>query len=193
MSYLSAIELINASKEIGTIEPNVGKEFASFKFTIGGQKIAIKAVGVIGSEMKQSQFNSGKLQLTLDVSGDGVLLLAAEQLKKEIQQVLDYECLPEFEVAVTSWIKNKIIWVSWPKKGDKYLPVTINGKSVSLSTPEYDQFEGDLKKIGNVDDKVEIGFNLYSWIRYGKDSDGKSTGKVTVGFSPQLEYISYAK
>lgn len=188
MSFLSAIELINSQKEIGRIEPSVGKEFATFQFTVAGQKVAVCAKGIIGGEAKASQFNAGKLQLVLDVSGDGVLLLAAEQLKKEIQHVLDTECLPEFEVIVTSWIKNKLVYITWPKKGEQFLPVTVNDKQVCPGTEEFDVLQKKLRDIAGVGE-VEVGFSLYAWVRYGKDAEGKSTQKVTVGFSPQLAYL----
>ena len=130
-TYLSPLDLVKANKFIGKVEPPVeGQQFATFELTIAGKPIKLQCKGVLGSEIKASQFNPGKLQLYFDVSGSGEMLFAAENTKKEIQQVLDFEFLPEFDVSVTSWVKNKAIYLSWPRQRGTYKPILINGKKV---------------------------------------------------------------
>ena len=192
--YLNPMDLLKANKFIGKVEPATEhQEFATFPLTIGGQSIAIQGTGIVGQEVRASQFNPGKLQLTFDVGGSGEMLFAADQLRKEIQGVLDNECLPELEVTVQSWVKNKVIYLSWPRMRGNYKAVVINGTKVYHGTDQYEQFTEDLAKIGGVDDNVEVGFSLYAWVKYGKQADGTSTSKVTVGMTPTLEYIKYNK
>lgn len=194
-SYLTGIELLSAVKHIGKVEPSDGnQQFATFKLTVNDQPIKLKCNGILGKEVKASQFNPGKLQLTCDVGGTGEMLFAAEKTKKEIQKVLDTECLPELEVTVTSWVKNKIMYLSWPRSRGRYKAVLINDKSVTFAQGEkYEEFQKDLAVIGDVDDQVEVGFSLYGWALYGKESDGTPNNKVTVGLTPTLEFINYKK
>lgn len=190
--YLTPIELLSASKLVGKIEPaSEHQEFATFPLTVQGKPIALKGKGIVGSEVRASQFNPGKLQLNFDVSGNGEMLFAAEQLRKEIQGALDNECLPELEVVVQSWVKNKMIYLSWPKMRGNYLTVEVNGKSVKPGTENYEKFTEDLARIGNVDEDVEVGFSLYAWARYAKNTDATAVTKVTVGMTPTVEYIKY--
>ena len=192
-NYLTPIELLTAPKFIGKIEPaNEQQEFATFPLTVHGKPIALKGKGIIGQEVRSSQFNPGKLQLNFDVSGNGEMLFAAEQLRKEIQGALDQECLPELEAVVQSWVKNKIIYLSWPRMRGNYKAVEINGTSVQHGSDKYEQFTMDLARIGNVDDQVEAGFSLYAWVRYIKNSEGSTATKVNVGMTPTLEYLKYS-
>ncbi len=192
--YLTPLELLSASKFIGTVQPAAeNQQFATFNLTVNGKPIYLKCKGVPGREVKASQFNPGKLQLMFDVSGTGEMLFAAEQTKKEIQQVLDTECLPELDVTVSSWVKNKIMYLSWPKLRGHYKPLLINGVKVRHGTDEYKAFEKDLSSIGGLDDQVEVGFLLYAWALYGKNNDGSLNNKVSVGLTPQLEFINYKK
>lgn len=188
------MELLTSNKFIGKIQPSTEQqEFSTFPLTVNGEGIALKCVGILGQEVRASQFNPGKLQLMFDVGGNGEMLFAAEQLRKEIQGVLDNECLPELEVTVQNWVKNKVMFLSWPKRRDTYSPIMINDTKVYHGTDKYEQFTMDLAKIGGVDDQVEVGFSLYAWVRYVKSTEGATASKVTVGMTPRLEYIKYTK
>ena len=192
--YLTPIEVLRAPKFIGKIEPSSEQqEFATFPLTINGKPIMIRGTGVVGQEFRASQFNPGKLQLTFDVGGNGEMLFAAEQVRKEIQQALDNECLPELEVSVQSWVKNKNIYLSWPRVRNDYKAIEVNDAVVLHGSEEYERFTRDLAKIGGHDDQVEVGFSLYAWVRYIKSSEGNVATKVTVGMSPMLEYVKYTK
>jgi hypothetical protein len=194
VSYLTPLELLSATKFIGKVEPAIeNQQFATFLLTVNGKPITLKCKGIPGREVKASQFNPGKLQLMFDVSGTGEMLFAAEQTKKEIQQVLDNECLPELDVTVSSWVKNKVMYLSWPRQRGNYKPILINGVKVRHGLDAYKAFEKDLETIGGVDDQVEVGFSLYAWALYGKNNDGTPNNKVTVGLTPTIEYINYKK
>lgn len=188
---MAPLDILKSDRVIGKVEPVEGKDWAKFSFTVKGQPIKLKGRGCPGKEWRVSQFNSGKLQLYFDVKGDGEMLFVAEHVKKEIQQVLDTECLPDLDVCVSSWIKNNAMYLSWPRQGSGYKPILVNGKQVFHNTDKYDKFAQDLQTIGNADDQVEVGFELYPWAMYGKNKDGTPNNKLNVGISPTLAYINY--
>lgn len=189
-NFLTGIELIQAPKQIGGIEPAEGKEFKTFQFTANNEKIYLKAKG-LPSPLKASSFNQGKLQLALNCQGDGVLLLCAEQIKQEIKNALDIECEPDLKVTVNSWVKNKVLWLSWPKgKGGAFDIVLVNDKPMTPDSEDFAKFQEKLKKYQQTK-LIEVGFSFYPWVKYGKNADGILTNEVTVGLSPQLVYIKF--
>ena len=189
--FLTGIELIQAPKQIGSVEPAEGKEFKTFEFTANNEKIYLKAKGV-PSPIKASSFNNkGKLQLALDCQADGVLLLCAEQIKQEIKQALDTECEPDLKVTVKSWVKNKVLWLSWPKgKGGAFDMVLVNDKPISPDSEDFAKLQETLKKY-QLTKMIEVGFALYTWVRYEKNAEGILNNQITVGLSPQLAYIKF--
>lgn len=195
LTYLTPIDLVVANKNIGKLDTESSKEFCTFKLTVNDAEIHLKCnVPLVDGELKQSQFNTNKLQLAVDCSGNGHLLLAAEQLRKEIQTALDNECLPDYSVSVISFVKgNNVMYLSWPRKGTKYETIKVDGRVVDLNTKSIEYLEGKLREASEGGKEVEVLFKLYCWVRYEKNKEGNSTGIVTVGISPQLQGLNFGK
>jgi hypothetical protein len=182
------IENLN-KKELGKVKPYKGKEFDSFDICDTDCRIVCKAS--VGRGIIHSKFGNNKLQLSANIAANGEMLYAAKQLQTLLKDYFDKVFEGKAQVTVKSIVANKAIFLSWPSALGTLLPVKVDDRMVDFNSEDKTNvkyMEDKLAKLGGLTNDVEIGFVLYSWLRYS--DQGK---KVLVGVTPQLEKLTFPK
>lgn len=186
MKVFSPTEVATSMKKIGNLKPGSSAGYSTLDLKIGDDDIVVSVDGAIDADLKAGQFNPNKLQIVQDISGNGEMLNACVQLRREIEKLLDQECTPDFLLQVKSIHFNNRLYVSWPRKGRGFDLVKVT----NTTTKEADEFIPGTTGFEKFADLVQSSkqqtaiIRLYGWIRYVPDEQ-----KIQVGITPQLMEI----
>lgn len=182
MKVFSPIDVVTSMKKIGNLKPCTTAGYSTLDLKIGNDDIVVSVEGAIDPEIRPGQFNVEKLQVVQDISGNGEMLNACVQLRREIEKLLEQECTPDFLLQVKSIQFNNRLYISWPRKGrasDMVQVTTPSGEKLDFipGTTGFEKF-GQLVEASKKQTSI---IRLYGWIRYAPDDQ-----KIQVGITPQL-------